>query len=539
MKTLNNPFHSGEIEAQQRAGAGDIAAQIGGFIRDHLPEKHRAFHTALPFLILSAADELGRPWVTLVEGTDGFVTSPDAKRLDLNVDLAPQDPLKAAFDGGTDIGLLGIELATRRRNRLSGFLHRSADGYAIDVRQSFGNCPQYIRERSWHRVATGAPGEVTKSESLSDAQMKQIARADTMFIGTGQRDADDNPGNGFDASHRGGEPGFVQVVDSTRLLIPDYAGNNFFNTIGNILKNPKVGLLFVDFETGGLLHVTGRAIVDWDPQNAQDPAAQRMIEVDIDGVVDRPAAISLRWDAKGHAVRQLTVTRKVKESDTITSFYLAPTDRRPLPYFEPGQHLPIELHLSQPFGRVQRSYSLSAAPNGRSYRLSIKREDKGLVSRVMHDLLGRGDMIEARAPSGDFALPDDARPVVLASAGVGQTPILAMLQHIAQEQHSRPTWFVHGARNGRQHAMRDEVAKLVSTHAHIRKRVFYSRPSAQDRLGVDYDAAGRVTTQDLLGLNAGPDAVYLLCGPAAFVAELQAGLEASGISLDHIRFETF
>ncbi|MEM8789051.1 MAG: pyridoxamine 5'-phosphate oxidase family protein [Pseudomonadota bacterium] len=535
----DNPFHSGEIEAQSRAGVGDMASRIGGFIRSYLPEQHRAFHTSLPFLILSGADTQGRPWVTVLEGEHGFVTSPDPTTLCIKTPLDPQDPLSDAFEAGADVGLLGIELATRRRNRLSGRFRKASDGYAIDIRQTFGNCPQYIREREWHRVSGGAPGESRRSESLSDAQMDRIRAADTMFIGSGQRDDNDIPSNGYDASHRGGEPGFVQTVDATHLRIPDYAGNNFFNTIGNILKNRRVGLLFIDFETGGLLQITGRAQIDWEPADANDPSARRMIDVAIEAVVDRPSAIALRWDTKGEQVRQLMLAEKVQESEHITSFYLTPVDGRPLPPFSAGQHLPIALELTPPHGTVRRSYSLSAASNGKTYRLSIKREDQGLVSRVMHDVLQLGHVIEARAPSGDFVLPCGDCPLVLASAGVGLTPMVAMLQEVAREAGTRLAWFIHGARDGQSHAMKQSVEGIVATHRHIKKQVFYSQPDPQDCLGTDYDSVGRVSVEALLALNAGVKAHYMLCGPAAFVSQIQTGLEAAGVPSGHIHFETF
>lgn len=142
-----NPFHAGERRAQARAGVGDVAEWAAGFIRPAMPDQHRGFFTQLPFLVLAGADADGRHWVTLLDGAEGFVGSPDAKTLTIDAAPSPQDPLAPALTQGTDIGLLGIELATRRRNRLSGTFRPNDTGYAIDVRQSFGNCPQYIHEK--------------------------------------------------------------------------------------------------------------------------------------------------------------------------------------------------------------------------------------------------------------------------------------------------------------------------------------------------------------------------------------------------------
>lgn len=281
-------FHAGERAAQIRAGAGDMAARVGGFIRDYMPQQHRDFYTALPFVVLAAADAAGRPWVTVLEGEEGFIASPDDRTLIFDALPDEADPLAAAIAAGTGAGMLGIDLATRRRNRLNGIIRGSGGGLALAVRQSFGNCPRFISRRQWRRVEGEGHGRPVRSATLSSEHMERIAMADTVFIGSGYDGS-------FDASHRGGEAGFVRVVDRTTLCIPDYAGNNFFNTIGNLMLDPRVGLLFIDFATGAMLHITGTAQVDWEPDRPQDPAARRMIEIAIDTVVDRPAALSLRW----------------------------------------------------------------------------------------------------------------------------------------------------------------------------------------------------------------------------------------------------
>lgn len=539
MNHASNPFHAGELEAQARAGLTDVADWAAGFIRPYMPDQHRDFFSQLPFLVLAGADAAGRHWVTLLDGPDGFVGSPDAKTLTVVAEPDPQDPLAASLKGGTDIGMLGIELATRRRNRLSGTFRADGTGYAIDIRQSFGNCPQYIHERAWRRVPRSAAPAAIRSDALSDDQAARIRAADTLFIGTGQRGETDHASNGYDASHRGGEPGFVAVTDATHLRIPDYAGNNFFNTIGNLLENPRIGLVFVDFETGGLLHVSGRASIDWEATDSHDPGALRTIDVTIDAVVDRPAALSLRWSSEDADVHDLIVTDKVVESEDITSFHLAAAGGAPLEPFEAGQHLPVELEIPGQPGKVRRSYSLSGAPDGGAYRLSIKRDARGLASRFLHDSIRVGDRIRARRPSGDFVASCSNCPLVLVSAGVGLTPMLSMLHAAASDRRKRPAWFVHGARNGAQHALRAEVDALVAEKPWLKTHIRYSRPDDTDRPGVDYDGTGRITAQTLLELNAGPDAHYMLCGPARFLADIRTGLEEAGVPTQHIHFETF
>lgn len=538
MTTDSVPFHSGELDAQQRAGHGDVAARVAAFIRDYMPDQHRAFHTSLPFLVASASDAEGRIWVSLLEGPEGFIRSPDARSLTLDTALDPDDPLTDAFQSGSDIGVLGIDFATRRRNRLNGRIRPDGARLAIDIRQTFGNCPQYIHDRAWRRVATGARPAAHRRPCLSGAQMARIRGADTLFIGTGHHAPGGGASNGYDASHRGGAPGFVQVVDERHLRIPDYAGNNFFNTIGNILETPRVGLLFVDFETGGLLQISGRASIDWTGDHAWDRNARRVIDVTIDAVIDRAEALALRWGAGSVPLRALVVTRKTPEAAGITSVYLGAADGKPLAPFQPGQHLPVVLDIPGQPGPVERSYSLSGAPGTEAYRLTIKRVPQGVASRFLHDVVAVGDTVSARDPSGVFTLPEGAAPLVLASAGVGITPVLSML-HAAAARGDRPVWFVHAARDGGHHALRCEVDQIIAAHPSLRKHILYSRPRPEDRLGRDYDAVGRMRAQTLLDLEGAEGAQYLLCGPAAFLSDIAAGLETAGVAPSRIQFETF
>ncbi|EPX84112.1 pyridoxamine 5'-phosphate oxidase family protein [Salipiger mucosus] len=240
MSNQTNPFHAGELEAQRRAGVEDIAASSRGFIRGHMPDQHRAFFAALPFLVITAGDTEGRPWVSILEGPEGFASSPGPGILKLDASLAADDPLADSLVPDRPVGLLGIELATRRRNRLNGRLTATTGGYTVAVSQSFGNCPQYIHEREWHRAETAAVRSRT-SGRLDDAQAERIAAVDTFFIGSGHRTERHGAANGFDASHRGGPPGFVRVEDGGALLFPDYPGNNFFNTIRPNRRIPSRG----------------------------------------------------------------------------------------------------------------------------------------------------------------------------------------------------------------------------------------------------------------------------------------------------------
>jgi hypothetical protein len=539
MVDADTPFHAGELAAQKRAGADNIATIGTRYIRDFMPEQHRTFYKAQPFLVVASGDSDGQVWATLIEGPDGFIGSPDPERLTLDTKVDPLDPLAHSLQEGTDIGVVGIELATRRRNRLSGRTRHSDQGLVIDIRQTFGNCPQYINERDWWRAPRTAPTKAQESDHLSPDQIARIRAADTLFLGSGHHAPQKAASDGYDASHRGGEPGFVRVISPTRLRIPDYSGNNFFNTIGNLLQDPRVGLLFVDFATGGLLHLTGRAKIDWAPEEARDPNILRMIDVTIDAVIERTEALSLRWSADPAPSQNLTVVDKNSEAEGITSFHLAPAEGDTLPPFQAGQHLPIALEIPAHDVKIRRSYSLSGKPGENTYRITVKREPGGTASQFLHDSIKIGDTIEARPPAGDFLIPDSTRPLVLVSVGVGLTPMMAMLHRLAQQNTGRQVWFVHGARNGRHHALSQETDRLISATRGARKRVFFSQPDNGDLVGRDFDAEGRVTAAEVLALDAGSDALYMLCGPAGFVTDLKSGLEAAGIDGSQIHYETF
>jgi len=526
---------------QERLGVRDIEAWARKVVRDHLSEQQRDFHTSLPFLVVSARDGRGRPWVTLLDGPDGFVSSPDTRHLVIEAKPAQGDALEGSFKVGADMGILGIELATRRRNRANGrVVGNGSEGITFCVDQSFGNCPQYIREREWRRVDSEPSGKATSGNRLTASQRAWIESADTFFIASGYRGEGESATFGMDASHRGGDRGFVRALDDTRLQFPDYAGNNHFNTIGNLILDPRVGFLFIDFETGSLLQLTGTASIDWDSEELSHvPAARRLVTLDIEELVELPAAVGLRWEADAESVRTLRLIEKIPESNDVTSFVFEARDGGPLSAFEPGQHLPVELAVPGVEEPVRRTYSLSSAPGVDRYRISVKREAKGLMSRHLHDNVEPGAFIESRRPAGDFMMTCNICPLVLVSAGIGVTPMLSILHAVAPESGDRPVWFVHGARDGRHHPLAGEVRDLVADRPNINLHVAYSRPRPEDEIGADYDSEGRVNGALLAKLIQNMDAHYFLCGPTRFMADIQADLEGQNVPAEQIHTETF
>ncbi len=536
-----SPFHAGEQQVQERLGVREIEDWARKVVRPYLPEEHRAFHTAMPFLVVAACDERGRPWATLLAGDEGFVTSPDPVSLVIDAKPVPGDALERSFATGADIGILGIELATRRRNRVNGRVRTDeTDAIVCAVDQTFGNCPQYIREREWRYVGGVPAGTPKRGTRLTPSQRDWIAAADTFFIATGHRGDGDSPTFGMDASHRGGDPGFVEVASDTRIVFPDYAGNNHFNTIGNLVLDPRAGYLFVDFETGSLLQLTGRATIDWHSQAvARSPGARRLVTLDIDEIVELPSAVPLRWDADADSLRTLRLVEKIRDTEDVTSFVFEARDGGTLPAFEPGQHLPIELEIPGREAPVRRTYSLSGSPSDDRYRISVRREPNGLASRYLHDQVEPGAFINSRRPAGDFMLSCETCPIVLVSAGIGVTPLVSMLHALAAGGGGRSVVFAHGARDGGHHALADEVRRLAARRDGIRVHVAYSRPRTGDTIGRDYDSQGRIDGALLARLTEDPKAQYYLCGPTGFMAEVQTDLEHRGIPADRIHTESF
>ncbi len=250
--TAEVPFHEGELALQTRAGSRAQLARHGRrIIRRSMPDQHRELFEKLPMILTGTIDRDGSPWASVLTGYPGFIRTPDEYTLQIDAVPAFADPLQANLSVGAPIGLLGIELPTRRRNRANGTVTAiREDGFDVHVEQSFGNCPQYIQTRT--PTCTSKPGSVAlprpvlnESRLLSARARTLIEGADTFFIASAAAQArGDDEVNGCDVSHRGGSAGFVRVAESdgqTTLYVPDYRGNFFFNTLGNITANPRAG----------------------------------------------------------------------------------------------------------------------------------------------------------------------------------------------------------------------------------------------------------------------------------------------------------
>ena len=237
--------------------------------------------------------------------------------------------------------------------------------------------------------------------------------------------------------------------------------------------------------------------------------------------------------------RPLRVAGKTRESNSVTSLQLEPADGRPLAAALPGQFAVVRLRPAPDAPPLLRSYSLSGAPGEGRYRISVKRNAGGVAGAYIADRLMPGDSVEMTAPRGDFTLRPGDGPVVLLSAGIGATPVLAMLLALVAARSPREVWWLHGARDRGEHAFAEEVRTALAGLPRARSHIRYSAPGPGDRLGVDFDAAGRLDAVVLAGLGVPRDADFYLCGPAGFMADLPAGLAGWGVPGDRIHTELF
>lgn len=564
-----SPFHSGEVELQRSLGVAERMEQFGRrVIRDYMPDQHRDFFEQLPFIVAGTVDRAGDVWATLLAGEPGFIQSPDSRHLVLNVPIDPSDPATNALMKSEAIGLLGIELHSRRRNRMNGTIGAvSENGFTVEVEHSFGNCPQYIQTRNWKMVAPNVRVAPTADfhTSLDDAARETISNADTFFVAS-YIDLEDGRRQ-VDASHRGGKPGFVRIAEDGMLTIPDFAGNLHFNTLGNFLRNPRAGLVFVDFDSGDMLHLTGVADVVLDsPDIAAFQGAERLWTFMPTKIVRRKAAFPLRFDfldwspnslmtgdweqaeqrlkaaERGSAWHPLRISKIVDESSVIRSFHLEPSDGAGLIANLAGQHLPIRVQPDPDAPPVIRTYTLSSAPSDGGYRISVKRE--GLVSSYLHDNIAVGDLIDARPPAGSFTIDAaEQRPAVLMAAGIGITPVLSMLRHVVYEglrtRRVRPTVVFYAARSKAERAFDDELRTLTE-RAGGAVRVIRLLEDADGALkGTDYEVLGRIDMNLLRSVLGFDDYDFLMCGPPPFMQAIYDGLRGLNIADRRIHAEAF
>lgn len=265
----NALYHEGELVVQERAQEARVAERNGAVIASSIMRGAHAFIRQQPMAVLASQDPDGNLWASTLFGNAGFLDpASDGRSLRISLsqaDRQPADPLWRSLTSNPQIGMLVIELGSRRRIRINGRASLHAGNVTVEVEEAYPNCPKYIQRRHVHRLVAGLPfaeEEAQHGVALDAERAGLIRLADTFFVATA------HPSRGADASHRGGHAGFVKVLDGVTLRIPDYRGNSMFNTLGNLAVNPAAGLAFVDFDHRWVLQLTGTAEILWDQADA-------------------------------------------------------------------------------------------------------------------------------------------------------------------------------------------------------------------------------------------------------------------------------
>ncbi|MBO1331384.1 pyridoxamine 5'-phosphate oxidase family protein [Streptomyces sp. VRA16 Mangrove soil] len=293
-------YHRGELAVQNRAELAHQASHALAGIGGTVPPIAAAFLADQRMIVVGGTDAAGRIWATQLTGAPGFLRTPDPTTLTVDAVPHPKDPLAEVLGGPATVGMIAIEPATRRRMRLNGRSTPVDGGLRVDLDQVISNCPKYIQKREVRtlRETETAPAShaVTRGTSLTPAQQAALRATDTFFVATS-----DGSGN-TDASHRGGNPGFVEVLSPTLLRWPDYVGNAMFLTLGNLELRSAAGLLVPGWDNGSTLHLSGTARTVWDTAEiSRVPGAQRLVEFTVTDVVQIDDAVPLRWSAPAYS----------------------------------------------------------------------------------------------------------------------------------------------------------------------------------------------------------------------------------------------
>lgn len=291
-------YHWGPLAVQERVGVRDQAEHVGRSIGTGIRDVAAAFLGLQPHLVVGAADGAGRMWASLLTGEPGFVRATGPDRITVTGGVPAGDPLgEALATAGTRVGTIALDPRTRRRMRLNGTLEVTGRGFAVRAEQVFSNCPKYLQKRQPLDLAAEGAGVVRRGDALTPDQERAVRAADTFFVAT-TAEAD-----GADASHRGGLPGFVEVLSPVELTWPDYAGNAMFLTLGNLAADPRAGLLFPDWESGALLQLSGRAETEFGADG------ERRVRFRVESVVESLHPGRLRWSTPEYSPHLGSTTR--------------------------------------------------------------------------------------------------------------------------------------------------------------------------------------------------------------------------------------
>ncbi|GJJ77636.1 uncharacterized protein EMPS_09995 [Entomortierella parvispora] len=514
--SLRDRWHSGERWVQDQIHVREEVEGASAIFRPYLTTQMQEFVPSLEYMFLGTLDSRGRPWVSILTGPKGFMKSTHGKILEVvvkgNKDEEPEevsDPLYSNLLNGESFGHgektmwsgVALDFSNRRRNKMNGVLYK--DDLLVNdektgelhvmltVEQTIGNCPKYvtIRELSYQTQESSRSGsarfDLDDDHGLTELHQTIIRQADCVFISSRHIDESlPDLTSGMDCNHRGGNPGFIHL-DGRTILFPDYSGNRFFNTLGNIAEDERVGLLFLSFETGDTLQFTGRAkIIFGQESQTLYPHAQRLVQVELDSVVFRKAAVPFRMHTKelspynprvpGHRLpadapgagesTMAQLTNIIRHSPDIATFHFQTS--RPI-HYQPGQYAVLDFsqlnttgyrHMAPENPRSLnddyiRTWTISSAPDpatktdaavawkdSSNFTMTIKRKAGGLLTSILHSIRSASQVhltVPLVCTGGEFILPSGTdksalQKVAFISGGIGSTPFISMIRGLRQ-----------------------------------------------------------------------------------------------------------
>ncbi|GGI17835.1 pyridoxamine 5'-phosphate oxidase family protein [Gottfriedia solisilvae] len=289
-------FHSGERLVQELLGVEEFANSVGTMIKPTISDRFEAFLNEQNMLMIGSMDKNGQVWSSFIAGDPGIIQVIAPNKIRINTKINEFDPLFSNIEENKEIGVVVINLVSRIRMRINGVISKNSNGsIEVQAEQVYGNCPKFIQARNFsYKPDINKQNKVAyREKNLTQSQQVWINQSDTFFIASSSSEGK------MDVSHRGGMPGFIKVFENGSLMFPDYSGNNLFNTLGNIVQNPKVGLLFINFENGDILQLSGEAHVIWemnDDMLSQFPGAERLVEFQVKEVIQTDTAGYYQWE---------------------------------------------------------------------------------------------------------------------------------------------------------------------------------------------------------------------------------------------------
>lgn len=557
-------YHPGELTAQDKAGTKGVAAELAGGKRSALSfaSGHDVFLAAQSFAALASVDLKSESvWVTPLFGKPGDLTAISEKEMAISSDCIPNLDILSFIEAGTPLSLLGIDLNRRIRHRINGHSVasevRGTSGLNLQVDEYSPNCPKYINRReiiydanNAHPINKNAIRE--ERTKLSEDDQNFIQSMDTLWIGSYA------PGVGADCNHRGGKPGFIRVVSSSTIEWPEYRGNGMFFTSGNLESHDRAGVTLVDFDTGSMIQMTGRAAVDWEHDGSYEGASRKIV-FHIASLIRTDNVTSHRWkrldyspynptvsgtesiDTQSEYPQVATLAKIVDETENVKTFRFVVPRRIA---FLPGQYATFEFaDISGGAASEIRTWTLSETPNSingdNTLDISVKRVPNGLVTNWLHDHAEVGLEVKLNGVQGEMtAIQLDEltqKPVVpdnllLLSAGIGITPSLSMVRGIGafSLQDQTKITMIHVERFEEEILCHQELVRRSRNYPNFS----YTNIISSNQ--------GRLTKEHLQTLvpNAASQQAYV-CGPTQFMRDMTEYLVSIGVPAGQIHTESF